>query len=107
MATQESGPFGTSTTISNQGKEPIVIRVSYEGYDHIHILSPGQSIVFPVRIPRESVTVIGGDPSPDQIKIVYDPYEERYVDLIYSSISGVICKRGRFRIPGYLGREST
>jgi len=102
-----STPSGISTTISNQSREPIVLRVTYEGYDKTHLISPGQSIYFPVKIPRESVTVIGGNPSPDEIKIIYDPAEYRDIDLTHSTVSGVLCRRGRFRIPGILGRERT
>jgi hypothetical protein len=98
---------GISTIISNQGREPIVVRITYEGYDKTHLISPGQAIYFPVRIPRESVTVIGGNVSPDEIKIIYDPAEYRDIDLLYSTVSGVLCRRGRFRIPGYLGREQS
>jgi hypothetical protein len=101
------GPYGSgiSTIISNQGREPVVVRITYEGYDKTHLISPGQSIYFPVRIPRESVTVIGGYLSPEEIKIIYDPAEYRDIELIYSTVSGVLCRRGRFRIPGILGRE--
>jgi hypothetical protein len=107
MANGHGGPHnsGISTIISNQSREPIVIRVTYEGYDKTHLISAGQSIYFPVRIPRESITVIGGNVSPDEIKIIYDPAEYRDIDLLYSTVSGVLCRRGRFKIPGYLGRE--
>jgi len=109
MATGHEGPYnsGISTIISNQGREPIVVRITYEGYDKTHLISPGQSIYFPVRIPRESVTVIGGNVSPNEIKIIYDPAEYRDIDLLHSTVSGVLCRRGRFRIPGYLGREQS
>jgi hypothetical protein len=109
MATGYEGPYnsGVSTIISNQGREPIVIRVTYEGYDKTHLVSAGQSIYFPIRIPRESVTVIGGNVSPNEIKIIYDPAEYRDIDLLYSTVSGVLCRRGRFRIPGHLGREQS
>ena len=109
MATGYEGPYnsGISTIISNQGREPVVVRVTYGGYDKTHLISPGQSLYFPVRVPRESVTVLGGNPSPDEIKIVYDPTEYRDIDLTHSTISGVLCRRGRFRIPGYLGREQS
>jgi hypothetical protein len=95
------GPYnsGISTIISNQGQEPVVIRITFEGYDKTHLISPSQDIYFPVRIPRESITVIGENVAPSEIKVLYDPGEYREIDLLHSTVSGILCRRGRFRIP--------
>ena len=89
----------TTTTIANRGDRPVLVLISYQGYEAKVLLSPGQELFFPVKIPEEAILFSYGEP----IVIVYNPSDFQPLPLMHFTSRGNLLKRGRFLVPGFRG----
>lgn len=89
----------TTTTIANKGNRPVMVLISYQGYEEKVLLSPGEVMFFPVKIPEEAILFPYGEP----IAIVYNPSDFQPLPLMHSTSTGNLLKRGRFLVPGFRG----
>ncbi len=90
-----------ATYIYNSGDEPVIVRVNYEGYDRTFQLAAKQTIVYPVRIPREAISVYMGDLS--KVKVIYTNETFNEIPFVHGTVGGYYSRRGRFKIPGIMG----
>lgn len=89
-----------TTTICNRGNSPVIVRISYQGYEKTTLLSPGETLFYPVEIPRANISV---DPPVEEVLVVYDPSDYQELPLMHITVGGRACRRGRFLIPGFRG----
>ncbi len=90
-----------TTTICNRGNSPVIVRISYQGYEKTTLLSPGETLFYPVEIPRANISV--DPPVEGTLVVVYDPSDYQELPLMHITVEGKACRRGRFLIPGFRG----
>lgn len=89
----------TTTVIANMGRAPVLVQVSYQGYDRKVLLSPGEEWFFPVRIPRENIFFDPGT----EVQVIYNPSDYQPLSIMHLTFGGLLCRKGRFLVPGFRG----
>lgn len=90
-----------STVVYNSGEETLVVSVDYQDYKATFELPPKGSVFFPVVIPKEAFTLLGGHS--ESLKVVWPNVTFTEIPVIHTTLGGYLSRKGRFKIPGVRG----